>query len=639
MDLVSVDIRNFFTIGNDNIVIPLDVKDLVLINGINKDWEGADSNGAGKSLLFEAIVWALWGKTVREWTGDEVVNRWAKRNCRVSVSLRDGGDLYTVTRFQKSKESDKPNDLIITKNGEQTDTHNKASAQQRIDAIVGMDFVTCCAMMPGAKLVAASMTDAGIKELLEKILHTGDLPKALSLTRKELTEQRNSLASLHIRESLLETEIVESKARVKDYNERHKGFRAANEKKIAAIMEKLSTIRASLAGKQEEIAVLEAEMLLGDSRAELAAALFVEMSSSTKTTKLARTSLEKKRRKFAAELAVIGVNTKNAKKALEKADKLKGTCAECRQPVDARHVKALMKRSQKAYDLCLEKEGVVQHRIFEDEKAGVAAVDLAISQEKETAAKYSEASKASSLDAARKFTIQDLEESMTGWEADSTYLAEQINVLENEESGFEDLRRAELKSLKAKQTELKQIIADKVQYETEILRLEFWEKAFAPTGIRSYVLEQVTPILNERAKHYCNIISKGEMSVEFTTKTQQKKKVVEKFQILTSYKHGAGSWKGVSEGEKARANLVISLALGDLAAYRSHKKLKFRFLDEVFSNVDETGSDVIIKLLKDQKKQYGTVFVVTHSPRVQSQFKKKITVTKENSFSTVELDL
>lgn len=639
MDLVSVDIRNFFTIGDDNIVIPLDVKDLVLINGVNKDYVGADSNGAGKSLLFEAIVWALWGKTVREYTGDEVVNRRTKRNCRVSLTLRDGVDLYTITRFQKSKESEKPNDLLLTRNGEPTDAHGKASAQQRIDTLVGMDFVTCCAMMPGAKLVAASMTDAGIKGLLEKILHTGDLPKALALTRKQLAEQKHSLGTLLIREGLLEAEIVESKERVKDYNARHKGFRAANEEKIAALMEKLSTIRTSLASKQDEIASLEEELLSADVRAELSAQLFEECRSSSASTKSAKDSLEKKRRKFAADLAVIRVNTKNAKKALDKAGKLEGTCQECNQFIDHRHVQSLLTKAKKAYDSSLQKEGDVQQRIFTDEKKYVEAVKLATQKEEDLRAKYEAASEAEADDAAREHSIKELQESTKGWEADSTFLAEQMDKLENEESGFEELRRGELNTLKAKQAERTQIVADKVQYEKEIAKLEFWEKAFAPTGIRSYVLEQVTPVLNERAKHYCKLISQGEMSVEFTTKTKQKKKVVDKFQILTSFKHGAASWKGVSEGEKARANLVISLALGDLAAYRSHKKLKFRFLDEVFSHVDETGSDVIIKLLKDQKKQYGTVFVVTHSPRVQSQFKKKITITKENAFSTVELDL
>ena len=68
-------------------------------------------------------------------------------------------------------------------------------------------------------------------------------------------------------------------------------------------------------------------------------------------------------------------------------------------------------------------------------------------------------------------------------------------------------------------------------------------------------------------------------------------------------------------------------------------KLRFRFLDEVFSHVDEAGSDAIVKLLKDQREQYGTVFVVTHSPRVQAQFKKSITVTKENALSTVEINV
>ena len=63
MKINKIEIRNFYSIKKTSLNFN-NFKGLVLIEGKNKDTGG--SNGAGKSVLIEAVVWGLFGKTIRK---------------------------------------------------------------------------------------------------------------------------------------------------------------------------------------------------------------------------------------------------------------------------------------------------------------------------------------------------------------------------------------------------------------------------------------------------------------------------------------------------------------------------------------------------------------------------------------------
>ena len=151
------------------------------------------------------------------------------------------------------------------------------------------------------------------------------------------------------------------------------------------------------------------------------------------------------------------------------------------------------------------------------------------------------------------------------------------------------------------------------------------------------MLEHVTPLLNHSAKKYADILTDGEMSVTFHTQQRQKSgKIVEKFNIVVEQLHGGESYAASSAGEKSRANLVVAFALGDLAALRAAKSVSFRFLDEPFESVDESGTDAIIALLNDQKDRFETVFVITHQDNFKQLFSNRMTVVKKHGMTSLE---
>jgi DNA repair exonuclease SbcCD ATPase subunit len=83
MKIRSIHIKNFFSIKD--VFIVLSDTGVVSIEGKNRDSSG--SNGVGKSTIYEAIVWGLFGRTIRKTVQDSLINVQAKKECEVTIIL------------------------------------------------------------------------------------------------------------------------------------------------------------------------------------------------------------------------------------------------------------------------------------------------------------------------------------------------------------------------------------------------------------------------------------------------------------------------------------------------------------------------------------------------------------------------
>jgi len=128
MKINSVKIKNFYSI--QNIEINFDkYSGLVILKGKNLDTGG--SNGAGKSAVFEAVVWGLFGKTIRKSNEDALVNNVAKKHCEVTLTLNDD---ITVTRGRK------PSHLDFEVNGESKTQATIADTQKLVEDVLNTNY-------------------------------------------------------------------------------------------------------------------------------------------------------------------------------------------------------------------------------------------------------------------------------------------------------------------------------------------------------------------------------------------------------------------------------------------------------------------------------------------------------------------
>lgn len=635
MKFIELHIENFCTI--DEVTLPLADQGLVLVLGQNKDSTRASSNGAGKSLLLDSLCWCLWGTTVRGLSGDQVMNRWKKKDCYVSVDFEEGNTKYRVERYRGSTKHTKPDDLVLWVNGspEGSGASMKAT-QDRVNAILGLDFTTFSLMMPGSGVKAAELTDAKIKEHLEKIMQTEVLTQAQDLAKAKAKAIQGELASLQQKKQWDEKQLTEEESRLAKLQERSSQYaqnREANMQRMRDTIESLTKKARELDNLLLSRPAIETKL---QSAKELYAELQEDLHKLEKEEKAATSFHHREElllnsllQETRAELLQV-----NKKRELLSRD----VCISCSQEITEGHKAdqhAVLSAAEADFTLELEKR---QKELKERQNARVQEV-------------LSFDSRKNCLRGDMQNIQKDIQKyvgvlgqmDVAASQSKSHWIRVDELTVELEEAEMkEDFSPAiqmyveKIGDLKLSLGDLEEEIADK---EKELAKYTFWVNGFSTKGIRSYMLKHITPILNDRAKHYADLLTGGEMTVTFHTERELKKGATkEEFHIEVLHSDGSNSYEGSSKGERARADLIIAFALGDLAGLRANKVIPFRFLDEPFESVDDVGTEFIVRLLNEQKDKYETVFVVTHEDYFKQLFSKRITMVKHNRKSRMEVD-
>jgi DNA repair exonuclease SbcCD ATPase subunit len=166
---------------------------------------------------------------------------------------------------------------------------------------------------------------------------------------------------------------------------------------------------------------------------------------------------------------------------------------------------------------------------------------------------------------------------------------------------------------------------------------KYWQQGFSPVGIRSFILDGVVPFLNERANHYASILTDGRIRIGFDTVTKLKNgEYKEKFAVKATNSDGSSIYGGNSAGERQRVDLCVALALKDLARSRSKNNLDLMVFDEAFERLDEAGSERVITLLNEERKNFGSCFVISHTDALKQYFTERVEVVKEDGHTRLE---
>lgn len=132
MIINKVKINNFYSFKESEIDFSR-YNGIVKLIGINKDSGG--SNGAGKSSIFEAIIWGIFGKTIRKSTEDALVNSKFGSGCYVEVTIEK--ELHGTIVITRSK---RPTSLVLKKNGQIINKENATETQKYIEEILETDY-------------------------------------------------------------------------------------------------------------------------------------------------------------------------------------------------------------------------------------------------------------------------------------------------------------------------------------------------------------------------------------------------------------------------------------------------------------------------------------------------------------------
>ena len=642
MKILKANIQNFLTVGNAS--MELSDRGLLLIVGENADDSSANSNGAGKSSLVDAICWALYGVTARDVTGDDVVNESAKKDCCVSLTIEDGGALYEVVRHRKHKPN--KNALMVFQLDEKHAHKNDLTkgtdkeTQEVVNGLVGCSVeVFTSAVYAGQERMPdlPSMTDKSLKVLIEEAAGIQVLEEAHTVAKKRLGEAKDSanceLSKVTVLDNAINNtfgHLSNTQVRAKEFDEGKRG-RAKDHLQTAAPHFEVLKQKASL----YEITQLETEIM--DWSGELGGFAIYQKELDELMPQLTKLTADKAR--ASANYNHLVEATKRIMAERDNATALIGTpCKECGKGYceDDMH---------EAIDI--RKQSIDKNKAHLAKLKGeYAEIGEACKKVEDKIAGLKESlSKKSTVDneirtrelrlrelKALEGQIKNADEAIARIKAEAQAMLTQENPFTAQIAELE-AKKADYEAKKTKQ----QAVVEAAMAQVELC--EEAVKVFGPAGVRAHILDTVTPFLNARTNDYLGTLSDGNVHATWTTLTNSAKgEAKEKFSIAVSNDKGGSSFKKLSGGEKRKVRLATAMALQDLVASRATKPVQLFIADEIDYALDDSGLERLMGVLERKARERGTVMIISHQSGLRDWCDQVITVTKGSGLSTVSGD-
>jgi len=624
-------IQNFFCIA-DEMTWNLESQGLVCIIGENRDSSAADSNGSGKSTLFEALVWCLWGKTVRGQSGDEVVNRKVGKDCRVSVFLEDNGIEFQVVRHRKHKENQ--NKLHLWQNQIDLTQGTNDLTQEKLDRILGIDYDTFIRgpMMPqGAFKRFSAMTDAEQKSVLEQALLIGILAAALAETKERISRVTNRLVEAESKLEQTELDIAELQEQRDEQFRKRGTWKKTRNHSMCEVASELAQVVSNQETAWENLQTSNIGAAIAEAKKKIEEAEAIK-SQANDAWFTRKTELQAALTTLNSDHAAVVAQRKRLMATIESMEKLSDTsCPTCSQTVSKTYVDRCLEDTRRQYKDACESITGSHDRIAQTQRQ--LSLEEAGYQERYRGLinDHTEAVNHHLKLVTEASTAEHWVNEIAALNRQETTLRKSLRRAQSERSPYDDMiveTERKLLELTAKLNRRKSMYRG---LELQLHYLEFWKTGFSNQGLKSAILESVTPFLNERVNRYLRVLTGEEIKVTFQTKSTLKSgDTREKFAVLVENLNGADSYAGNSGGEKGRADLAISFTMSDLVSARAQRPYPQRFLDEPFENLDDAGIEAVMELLGDMATAAGSIFVITHQESMKGLFPKTLTTIKQN---------
>jgi DNA repair exonuclease SbcCD ATPase subunit len=574
----SVTLKNFLSYEDQK--FEFKGQGLTLIEGSNKDEGG--SNGSGKSAMWDGISWGLFGQTLRGLKADEVIRRKSKGGCRVIVTFSHSSSHYAVVRNRKDKEFQ--NRLIVHKDGKSIEKGTVALTQDWLLEELGIDFdLFKCTIMfaQGDTFNFVEATNKQQKEILSKIMRLNFNP--LQARAKELIKDRAG------KKEKLERQIEVLESHHTDDPE--SAFRKELDEWEAERRERFENLKEDLSSRHERMDVLKKGAV------EPAKFRTLESKVAKRVDSLRAESLELQRK--VSELKSLKMTEE---RALSQLSGLEGTCPTCRQSIDP----GAIQEHKRAHEGRREKLTTLAQRTEAKQRA--VEKDWISYQDKRQ--KLTE--QRSDAERIQQVVVDNLE-IIEGLGQQIKKVVAQVNPWIAKQQEAVERQSQIMVKLGEKKTELLEVRSHLPYY-------DFWVEAFGDAGIKSFLFDLVCATLTERANYYADILTNGQVVLNFDTQTKTKAgEFREKFECSVITDGEQVKYEAYSGGEKRRISLAVDMALSALMADYYESDFNIVVFDEQDTYLDREGRIAYMNLLKEKAKK-KKVFVVAHDAEFKAMF-------------------
>lgn len=572
----NVTMKNFMSVGNITQAINFENSDLTLVIGNNLDLGGNGSrNGVGKSVMLNAISFALFGSALTNIKKDNMVNITNNKNMLVTLEFEVNGNKYKIERGRKPVVLR----FLINDLEEETDEQQGESrlTQQEIEKLVGMSHtmfkhLVCLNTFTEPFL---SMRAADQRDAIEQLLGITQLSEKATVLKELIKDTKDRIKEEEYKNKAVEDANAQIQKSIKDLERRKRIWAEKRKNDLTSFTSKLRQLKEI--DIQKEIENHNSISLLEKTVAE-----FNELSSKILRKNKEVSELSTRKEKYENEL----IKLKNHE------------CFSCGQKLhDESHLSMIADKEISISSLD-EKISTLNAELSELE---LNTNNIVILNEKPKTF-YSSISDAYE----HKNSISYVENQIAEKEKETDPYHDQIVSLKN--TGIKPISWEKINDL----TELK-------KHQDFLLKLLTNKDSF----IRKKIIEQNLVYLNNRLAYY---LEKLGLPHEVKFQSDLNVEITELGRDL--------DFDNLSRGERNRLILGLSWSFRDVFESMNHS-INFMAVDELMDNgLDGNGVEAALELLKTMcRERNKSIFLISHREELMGRVNSILTVTKENGFT------
>ena len=535
-------------------------------------------NGNGKSSIFGAIVWCIYGKSLK---GISEVNTWKEvqpkdySGTKVELFFQRDQDIYKITRCQNYKkvldDGAKGNSrLIFYENGDTVNIKSKIKLQEHIVLKLGLSYrLFMNSIMFGQglqRLITESNADK--KKLFEEIFDLNFLNIAKDIAQDSFEEAHSEFKELEYNTKNLRQEIENVKSTYKDLKEKEASWKTTLDEECKELKEKRDTLSNKL--RIEKKNINKALSLSLDTKVKKQTHLISSLKEKLNDARsLSKMSLEE-----FIDIILELMQKKKYDKAYESLLKIKSAFIKI-----TKYQKELEKANDKLYEL---KE-----------------TRRELNEVKETCEEYAE--EILQIDSKiRKLGNESLKILSPKYKEKIVKLKSKLNTIEQE-------YQLKLNKLKDYEWLLKDPLGN--------------------NGIKAYLFDSSLDLLNNTLDSYSEVLGfRISFEIDLSSTRKDFVTLIERNGIIIDYDELSG-------GEKQVCNLAMAFAMFE--SMSAARGINIAFLDEVFESLSSDNIEIVISLIKHIFES-KTLFLITHHDSLPLSHSKILQVEKQNGLTSLK---
>lgn len=614
----SIHLNNFLSFGDAS--IKLDRGCYVLVKGENNNTiDNAESNGSGKSAIFDGIVWALTGDTIRG--SKNVCNLYTENGAKVELIFDIDGNNYKIVRYKDHKPEGTTLKIFI--NGEDKsgkgirDTEKLLS--EYLPELTSYLISSVIVLGQGLPQRFTNNTPAGRKDILEQLSKSDfmieDIKYKISTRKEDLISKINNSNTEIISSNTELSALLSENTRLQDALDKYMNDDVESQLEQSSLelvdIQKDEDICKQLVSEyQEEYDKLNEQLnnILIKRATELQnidseySELIQEKSSLKVKLQLEIDSLKKEIQSLES-ISDICPTCKQKLVGVQKPDtsdlhnKLEDNVSALQVVVDYLDDIDKQKKIKKEYSL----QTIENDKVNIEEKISSIRIKKKDSQE----------------------NMKQLSSRILSLKTHIASLSSRKSLLQQDMNNI----RNRLQEIQEKKVYLQDtILYNNSEKESNESRLAVINKlnTIVSRDFRGVLLTNVISFIDKQAKLYSQQVF-GNECISFCLNSNA---------IEISF--DGKEYSNLSGGERQKIDVIIQLSLRDMLCKFLNFSSNIIVLDELFDNLDSKGCQNILDLISKNLSDVETVYIITHHADISIPTDDEIIIVKDtNKVSSV----